>query len=107
MKLPKLIIASAVTLSLLLPPLMAKEKNDQVVKIGFKFELLLVDSFNGSVPFGTIAYSIYEPGHCVIVMKKDKYPQCLQHELRHCLEGDWHGKFKSMADCHVDEATGE
>ncbi len=25
---------------------------------------------------------------CDIVLKI--YPQCLQHEMRHCLEGDWH-----------------
>ena len=28
------------------------------------------------------------PYACRVVLRK--YPQCLQHEIRHCLEGDWH-----------------
>lgn len=37
-------------------------------------------------------------GECKIVLKR--YPKCLKHELRHCLEGDWHGKKDSIVDCY-------
>lgn len=34
---------------------------------------------------------------CEIVLRK--YPQCLAHEVRHCLEGEWHGSRNSDAGC--------
>lgn len=39
------------------------------------------------------------PYACKIVLRK--YPQCLQHEIRHCLEGDWHkGQSHNTQDCN-------
>lgn len=35
---------------------------------------------------------------CVIVLKQ--YPVCLLHEVRHCLEGQWHGDKPSSEDCY-------
>ena len=34
---------------------------------------------------------------CTITLRE--YPVCLQHEVRHCLEGDWHGNRASNRDC--------
>ncbi len=34
---------------------------------------------------------------CVITLKK--YPYCLAHEVRHCLEGAWHKDLPSTQDC--------
>ena len=28
-----------------------------------------------------------------------EYPYCLQHEVRHCLEGQWHGDQPNDEDC--------
>lgn len=36
-------------------------------------------------------------GVCFIKLKQ--YPICLQHEVRHCIEGDWHKGVKSDEDC--------
>lgn len=36
-------------------------------------------------------------GLCFIKLKQ--YPICLQHEVRHCIEGDWHKGVKSDEDC--------
>ena len=30
----------------------------------------------------------WKKGYCEIYLKK--YPICLKHEIRHCIEGDWH-----------------
>jgi hypothetical protein len=35
---------------------------------------------------------------CAIVLKQ--YPVCLLHEVRHCLEGQWHGDKPSSEDCY-------
>ncbi len=35
---------------------------------------------------------------CEIVLKR--YPKCLKHEVRHCLEGQWHGNDDSSVDCY-------
>lgn len=31
-----------------------------------------------------------------------RYPYCLLHEIRHCLEGDWHGNLPNADDCYND-----
>lgn len=35
---------------------------------------------------------------CTIILKR--YPKCLKHEIRHCLEGQWHGENESSQDCY-------
>ena len=30
-------------------------------------------------------------GICHIQIRRDHYPQCVEHEVRHALEGAWHG----------------
>lgn len=34
---------------------------------------------------------------CVITLRE--YPQCLLHEIRHCIEGQWHPGRTSDEDC--------
>lgn len=34
---------------------------------------------------------------CTIILRK--YPQCLMHEVRHCMEGNWHEGRESTQDC--------
>lgn len=41
--------------------------------------------------------AIYSGDNCIIVLRE--YPYCLQHEVRHCLEGEWHGNAPNDDDC--------
>lgn len=34
---------------------------------------------------------------CIIALRR--YPECLLHEIRHCIEGDWHPGRNSDEDC--------
>lgn len=36
----------------------------------------------------------------VCFIKLQRYPVCMQHEMRHCIEGDWHKGVKSSKDCY-------
>ena len=36
-------------------------------------------------------------GVCAIVLRK--YPTCLAHEMRHCVEGAWHDERPNSEDC--------
>ena len=36
---------------------------------------------------------------CVLEILRDRYPFCLQHEIRHAFEGDWHAHRESLEDC--------
>lgn len=36
---------------------------------------------------------------CFIALRE--YPKCLQHEMRHCLEGQWHGSAPNGSDCEA------
>lgn len=39
-----------------------------------------------------------KPVQCRIILKR--YPVCLLHELRHCIEGDWHPRDEpNTEDC--------
>lgn len=35
---------------------------------------------------------------CTIFLQS--YPGCLLHEIRHCIEGQWHPRRDSWADCY-------
>ncbi len=40
---------------------------------------------------GAAASAAWVDGHCIIRMRPEYYThRCLGHELRHCLEGNWH-----------------
>lgn len=30
-------------------------------------------------------------GICEIQIRRDRYPECVEHEVRHAFEGPWHG----------------
>jgi hypothetical protein len=36
---------------------------------------------------------------CVLEILRDRYPFCLQHEIRHAFEGDWHPDRETLDDC--------
>jgi len=39
----------------------------------------------------------WKQSYCKITLKK--YPKCLLHEMRHCIEGDWHDEKPNGQDC--------
>lgn len=38
-------------------------------------------------------------GVCVIEVLRDRYPYCLEHELRHVFEGSWHSGRETLEGC--------
>lgn len=50
------------------------------------------------LPPHNLGRAVYAGDQCVIVLRE--YPRCLQHEVRHCLEGAWHGAAPNDEDCH-------
>lgn len=45
----------------------------------------------------TLGRAAWTGDTCFIALRE--YPKCLQHEMRHCLEGKWHGDTPSDSDC--------
>lgn len=45
----------------------------------------------------TLGHAQWSGQLCTITLRK--YPVCLQHEVRHCLEGKWHGDGHNDEDC--------
>lgn len=43
------------------------------------------------------AHINFNTNTCKIILRK--YPQCLLHEIRHCIEGNWHEGKASHDDC--------
>jgi hypothetical protein len=64
---------------------------------------VLVVQENPAMPMnqqGEATWLDFGPGrdkHCIVTLKR--YPVCLLHEIRHCIEGDWHGAFPNGDDC--------
>ena len=40
-------------------------------------------------------------GVCTIKLKRDTYPMCITHEIRHAFEGNFHAGRESTDDCHT------
>lgn len=53
---------------------------------------------NPKLPMGNLGRATLVGSHCYIVLKE--YPVCLKHEMRHCLEGAWHGNSSNDDDCY-------
>lgn len=47
--------------------------------------------------YNTLGYAEITEDTCAIYLRK--YPICLQHEIRHCFEGNWHEGRKTDEDC--------
>lgn len=45
----------------------------------------------------TLGMATWQGDLCTITLRQ--YPVCLAHEVRHCLEGDWHAGKNSTEDC--------
>lgn len=35
-------------------------------------------------------FAAWHEDRCIIVIKRDYYPSCIEHEIRHCFEGKYH-----------------
>lgn len=52
------------------------------------------------LPRGVNGYADIGGGLCTVFLRKDSYPYCLKHEIRHCLEGNFHSYTQySTEDC--------
>lgn len=73
---------------------------------GCASEATINDVVNRTVNITVIENPLIEPDGlafiggdtCTIILKR--YPKCLKHEIRHCLEGQWHGENESSEDCY-------
>ena len=45
---------------------------------------------------GTRGYSITRNGKCYVYILEEWYPYLLDHEIRHCFEGHWHGDSRNI-----------
>ena len=45
----------------------------------------------------TRGLAVWQKGACQILLRK--YPECLLHEVRHCIEGEWHKGRETDEDC--------
>lgn len=63
------------------------------------FQVAIVEQPN-KLPDNVLGSATYLPAsnHCVIILRQ--YPVCLLHEIRHCLEGNWHEGRTSDEDCY-------
>lgn len=50
---------------------------------------------------GTEAYGLTRCANdvCILQILRDRYPYCLQHEIRHAIEGNWHAHRETLEDC--------
>lgn len=56
---------------------------------------------NKNLPTNVVGMSIMR-GNVICDIELRRYPYCLLHEVRHCLEGKWHGDEPNIDDCYND-----
>lgn len=59
----------------------------------------LVDQIDYKPGWDALGVTRCANGVCVIQIRRDMYPRCLTHELRHVMEGDWHPGRETTEDC--------
>ena len=60
-----------------------------------KIHVVLVDDLPGGIGGRANWFS----DTCTVWLRRSTYPRCLQHEIRHCFEGPFHGNNASSEDC--------
>lgn len=68
-------------------------KTDRVVVV-----IDLVDETIVPGAYGTARWSSSHD-FCRVQIRKDVYPACITHEIRHCFEGQFHPGRHSVVDC--------
>ena len=68
-------------------------------KPAIKNKAFTVSVEEGELPANVMGTATYYPSFnaCIIILRE--YPKCLLHEIRHCLEGNWHEGRNSDEDC--------
>ena len=51
------------------------------------------------VKVGASSLSSADGTTCWVTLTRGEYPRCLQHEVRHCIEGNFHEGYSSYEDC--------
>ena len=59
----------------------------------------LVDQINYKPGYDALGLSRCANGVCVVEIRRDTYPACVIHEIRHVFEGDWHAGRETIEDC--------
>lgn len=52
-----------------------------------------------NLPYGHYGKATCAEGLCTVLLRRDTYPYCLGHEVRHAFEGNWHEGRESVDDC--------
>ena len=52
-----------------------------------------------SLPNNYTGMAVWNGPSCHVRLLRSAYPRCLQHEIRHCFEGPFHGNHASSEDC--------
>lgn len=53
------------------------------------------------LPHGQFGLASCHDAFCSIQLRRETYPYCLLHELRHPFEGNFHEGHHSTEDCHI------
>ena len=73
-------------------------KKPQIVMPQFQF--VIVESSAGLAENEAGRATVF-PNMKICAVQLKEYPRCLLHEIRHCIEGRWHGDAPNGDDCDV------
>lgn len=59
----------------------------------------LVDQIDHKPGYIALGLTRCANGVCVVEIRKDLYPHCVTHEIRHVFEGDWHTGRETTEGC--------
>lgn len=59
----------------------------------------LVDHIDYKPGYDALGLTRCANGVCVVEIRRDTYPACVTHEIRHVFEGDWHPGRETTEGC--------
>lgn len=65
-----------------------------------QFQFVIVESSAGLAENEAGRATVF-PNMKICAVQLKTYPRCLLHEIRHCIEGKWHGDTPNGDDCDV------
>jgi hypothetical protein len=92
-------LASAAALALLLSGCAADEQARTPARDEALIHVRLVDHIDYKPGTHAFGLSRCANGVCTVEILRDHYPYCLDHELRHVFEGDWHAGHETVEGC--------
>jgi hypothetical protein len=63
--------------------------------------VVVIDLVEKTSVEGAYGTAMTNKGLCKVEILKDRYPDCITHEIMHCFSGNWHEGYDTTRYCNA------